>query len=148
VTETILRTGLAWLGLLVLIRISGRRTLGEMSPVDLVVLLITGDMIQQGLLDDDASLTSGFVVVTTLLLLSVLYASAKSRWPRLALAVEGVPTVLVRDGVPDERQMRASRVVMDDVMEAARKNGVAELEEVRFALLETGGAISIIPRKG
>nr|WP_280854828.1 YetF domain-containing protein [Pararoseomonas indoligenes] len=90
-------------------------------------------------------MTSGFVVVVTLLLLIVGYAGAKSRWPRLVRAVEGVPTVLVRNGVPDEAQMRAARVGMDEVMEAARRNGLVELREVRFAVLETGGEISIIP---
>lgn len=144
-TETILRTALAWLGLVILIRLSGRRTLGEMSPVDFIVLLIMGDMIQQSLLGEDFSMTSAFVVVVTLLLLTVSYAWAKSRWPRLTRAVEGVPTVLVRNGVPDEAQMRAARVGMDEVMEAARKNGLIDLGEVRFAVLETGGEISIIP---
>jgi len=146
--EMVIRTAVAWLGLVVLIRLSGRRTLGEMSPVDFVVLLISGDMIQQALLGEDASLTSGFLVVLTLLLLSSIYAKVKSRWPAFARAVEGVPTVLVRNGVPDEEQLRASRVAMDDVMEALRKEGLADLEEVRFAVLETSGVISVIPRSG
>ena len=143
--ETILRAALTWAGLMVLLRLSGRRTLGEMSPADFVVLLIIGDMVQQGLLGDDASLTSGFVVVTTLLLLTVLYATAKSRWPGLMRPVEGVPTVLVREGVPDHARLRGSRVALDDVMEAARQNGIADLREVRYAILETNGRISIIP---
>lgn len=144
--EIILRTAVAWLGLIVLLRLSGRRTLGEMSPSDFVVLLIAGDMIQQSLLGDDASLTSGFIVVVTLLTLSIAYAKAKSLWPAAIRAVEGVPTVLIREGVPDARQMRACRVAMDDILEAARLNGLCEPEEIRFAVLEIDGAISIIPR--
>ncbi|UFN50044.1 DUF421 domain-containing protein [Roseomonas sp. OT10] len=144
--ETVLRAALTWAGLMVLLRLSGRRTLGEMSPADFVVLLIIGDMVQQGLLGDDASLTSGFVVVTTLLLLTVLYATAKARWPGLTRPMEGVPTVLVREGVPDLGRLRRSRVALDDVLEAARQNGIAELGGVRWAILETSGRISIIPR--
>lgn len=144
--DIILRTAVAWLGLTILLRLSGRRTLGEMSAVDLVVLLIAGDMIQQALLGDDASLTSGFLVVVTLLTLTMAYAKAKATWPGAARHLEGVPTVLLRDGKPDTRQMANSRIAMDEILEAARLQGVAEPEEIRFALLEVSGQISIIPR--
>nr|WP_282571755.1 YetF domain-containing protein [Roseomonas acroporae] len=106
-------------------------------------------MIQQSLLDEDASLTSAFVVILTLLLLSIAYAWLRGRLPaRLAGALEGVPTVLVRDGVPDEHRLRRSRVTLDDVLEAGRRSGVADLAGIRFAVLETGGTISIIPNAG
>ncbi|WP_052401663.1 DUF421 domain-containing protein [Muricoccus aerilatus] len=144
--DIIFRTAIAWLGLTILLRLSGRRTLGEMSAVDLVVLLITGDMIQQSLLGDDASLTSGFVVIITLLTLTMAYAKAKAVWPGAARHFEGVPTVLIRNGKPDERQMANSRVAMDEILEAARLQGITEPEEIRFALLEVSGQISIIPR--
>ena len=144
-TAIVLRTALVWLGLLVLLRLSGRRTLGEMSPVDLVVLLLASEMLQPALLGEDASLTSAFVVILTLLLLSVLYAYAKVWWPWFGPALEGAPTLLVINGEPDRAALRRSRVELDDVMAAARQNGVAEVEAVRYAVLETDGRISIIP---
>ncbi|MFT8243143.1 DUF421 domain-containing protein [Roseomonas sp. BN140053] len=144
-TEMILRAALVWLGLLVLLRLSGRRTLGQMSPVDLVVLLLASEMLQPALLGEDNSLTSAFLVIVTLMLLSVLYALVQNRWPRLGRVLEGAPTLLVRDGQPDHAALRRARVSLDDVMASARGSGIAEVAAVRFAVLETDGRISIIP---
>ena len=144
-SELILRTALVWLGLLVLLRLSGRRTLGEMSAVDLIVLLVIGDIVQQALTSGDQSLAGGFVVVCTLLLLNVGYAFLNQWLPRAVQALEGTPTLLVADGSPVEGNLRRSRVALDDVLAAGRRIGVADLPGIRYAVLELDGTINVIP---
>lgn len=143
-SDVILRTIFAWVGLLVLFRVSGRRTIGEMSPVDLIAMLIIGNVLQDALLDEDTSLTGSFTVVVTLLLLGACYIEVINRWPALARRLEGVPMILVCDGTPDSKRLRQARVSLDDVMEAARQQGVMEIGDIRFAILENNGAISIV----
>jgi len=142
VSELVLRTALAWLGLLVLVRLSGRRTLGEMSAVDLIALLIIGDVVTQGLNSADQSLAGGFVVVMTLLLLNVGYSYVLRWLPSL----EGAPTLLVREGEPLARNLRRARVDLADVLASARRVGVPDLSGVRYAVLEVDGTINVVPR--
>lgn len=146
--DVILRTVLVWLGLTLLFRMAGRRTLGELSAVDLIPLLIVGDIVAPALIGDDNSLAAAFVVVGTLVLLGVGYSFAYRVAPRLVRAVEGTPTVLVREGEPVEAMLRRSRVELDDVLAAARQDGIADLSGVRYAILEVDGRISVIPREG
>lgn len=146
--EIVLRTAVVWLGLTLLFRMAGRRTLGELSAVDLIPLLIVGDMVQSALIGEDQSLTTAFVVVGTLMLLGVGYSFAYRVAPRLMRAIEGTPTVLVRDGAPVEAMMRRARVELDDVLAAARQDGIPDLSGVRYAILEVDGRISVIPREG
>ena len=146
VSDLILRTALIWVGLLLLLRASGRRTMGEMSPTDFIVLLIVGDVVTQALNSSDRSLTGAMVVVVTLLLLNVLYAYAGRLLPGMTRSVEGTPTLLVRDGCTIERNLAQSRITKDDILAAARREGIADLSEVRYAVLEVDGIISIIPR--
>lgn len=143
--DTIFRTAFVWIGLLVVFRLSGRRTLGELSAVDFIALLISGELVQQALLRDDQSVTGTFLVVVTLMLLSVGFSLLKQRVPGVGRLLEGVPTLLVRDGVPEVERMRRARVDLDDLLAAARQSGVAELGGVRYAVLETDGRISIVP---
>ena len=133
--------------LLVLFRLAGKRTLADVTPFELVLLLIIGESTQQGLLGDDFSVTTSLLVITTLVSIDVGLSLAKQRWPRFAKAAEGMPMVLVDDGVLLHDRMDRARVDEHDILEAARRTqGLANLSQIRYAVLERTGTISIIPR--
>jgi uncharacterized membrane protein YcaP (DUF421 family) len=145
--ESVLRALALYVVLLVLMRVTGRRTLAETTPFDLVLLLVIGEATQQALLGDDFSLTNAVVVIVTLLLADIGLSLLKGRSPRAERWVDGVPTILVADGRPLRDRLRQARVDEQDILEAARaRQGLAGMEEIRFAVLEPGGGITIIPR--
>jgi uncharacterized membrane protein YcaP (DUF421 family) len=146
--DTVLRAAAVYIVVLLVLRLAGRRTVAEMTPFDLVLLLIIGDATQQALLGDDFSLTTAFLVVATLIVLDILLSLLKERFASLAKLIDGVPMVIVENGQPLRERMRRARVSMDDVMLSARESqGIERLEEIKFAVLEVSGGISIIPRE-
>lgn len=145
---SVLNAAAVYLTLIILFRISGRRTLSDMTNFDFVLLLVVGDATQQALLGDDLSLTNAILVVATLLLIDVGLSLWKLRSARITKLLEGVPTVLVADGVPIAGAMRHARIQEEDILEAARRShGLAAMHQIRFAVLEVNGAISIIPNR-
>jgi uncharacterized membrane protein YcaP (DUF421 family) len=146
--DTVLRAAAVYIVVLLVLRLAGRRTVAEMTPFDLVLLLIIGDATQQALLGDDFSLTTAFLVVATLIVLDILLSLLKERFASLAKLIDGVPMVIVENGQPLRERMRRARVSMDDVMLSARESqGIERLEEIKFAVLEVSGGISVIPRE-
>jgi len=145
--DTILRAAAVYIAVLLLLRLAGRRTVAEMTPFDLVMLLIIGDATQQAILGNDFSMTTAFLVVATLIVLDVALSIAKQRFQVLAKLIDGVPMVIVENGNPLPVRMRRARVSLDDVMLSARENhGLERLDQIKFAVLEISGGISIIPR--
>jgi uncharacterized membrane protein YcaP (DUF421 family) len=145
--DAILRAAAIYIGLLIMFRIAGRRTLSEMTAFDFVLLLIIGEATQQGLLGEDFSLTNAFIVIVTLLTLDVGFSLWKQYSPWANRLIEGVPTVLVANGRPLKDLMNKARVREDEILEAARRlQGLERMEQIKFAVLEVGGGISIIPR--
>jgi uncharacterized membrane protein YcaP (DUF421 family) len=133
--------------LLVLFRLSGRRTLSSMTSFDLVLLLIVSEAIQQAMIDNDNSLTNGVLVVVTLILCDIGMALLKRRSQSLEKLVDGVPTLIVDNGVPLKAVMDKARVDEDDVLAAARElRGLARMDQIRYAVLESSGAITIVPK--
>lgn len=146
--EAVLQAAAVYLFLLLAFRIAGRRSLAETTTFDLVLVLIVSEAVQQAMVGDDPSLTRAMLVVLTLIGLDIGLSLAKQRWPGLDRWIEGVPTLLVDRGRPLPGLMRRSRVDESDILEAARRlRGLATLDEVEFAILERGGAITIIPRR-
>jgi len=146
--DTVLRAAAVYIGVFLLLRLAGRRTVAEMTPFDLVLLLIIGDATQQAILGEDFSLTTAFLVVATLVVLDVLFSIAKERIPPLAKLIDGVPMVLVEHGRPLKDRMRRARVSLDDVLLSARENhGLERLDQIKYAVLEVSGGISIVPRE-
>jgi uncharacterized membrane protein YcaP (DUF421 family) len=143
--ESVIRGAAIYLLVLVVIRVSGRRTLGNMTPFDFVLLLIVAETTQQALLGEDLSMTNALLVLLTLFGIDIALSHIKQRWPRAENWIDGQPTVLISLGQPDWRALQRSRVELDDVMEAARAHGLERLDQVKFAVLETGGSISIVP---
>lgn len=146
--ESVLRAAALYAALLLLFRLSGRRSLRETTPFDLVLLLVIGEATQQALLGEDFSLANALVVIVTLLVIDIALSLLKQRSATAERVLDGVPTVLVADGRPIEAHLRRARVDENDVMEAAReRQGLARMEEIRWAVLETDGTITVIPRE-
>ncbi|MBB3526300.1 DUF421 domain-containing protein [Rhizobium redzepovicii] len=134
--------------LLVIIRLSGRRTLAQMTPFDLVIVLVISETTQQAMLGDDFSITNAVILILTLFTTDIGLSYVKRWWPRAAHIIDGVPTVLVTDGVYDERALKGARLQKEDVMQAARsQEGIESVAEIKFAILEVSGNISIIKKQ-
>ena len=129
-----------------LTRIIGRRELSSLEPFDLILLIVIGDAIQQGLTQDDYSVTGAMIVVGTFAMLQVLVSLVSYRFPRLRPAFDGEPIIVVQDGKPIERNMKRERLTLEEVLVQARGQQVASLEQIEWAVLETSGKISIIPK--
>ncbi|HVI19642.1 MAG TPA: YetF domain-containing protein [Gaiellales bacterium] len=146
--DLVLRTVVIFAFILLLTRVMGRRELGSMEPFDLIVLVVIGDLVQQGVTQDDYSVTGAVLVVTTLGLLTVFISYLNYRVPRLRPILDGEPVVLLEDGRPIDRNLRRERITYEELRAAARLEGIGSLDKVRFAVLETNGAISFIQQQG
>jgi uncharacterized membrane protein YcaP (DUF421 family) len=128
----------------ILIRVVNRRELSSMEPFDVVLLVVIGDLLQQGITQNDFSVTGSAIVVTTITLLSLATAYANWRFPRLRSTLEGEPVILVENGRPLERNLRRQRITLAEVEAQARQHDIASLAGVRYAVLETNGTISFL----
>ena len=146
--DAVVRAFAIYAVLLVLFRISGRRTLSQMTTFDFVLLLIIGGATQQALLGEDFSLTNAFLVIVTLLSVDIGLSLVKARLPRLEKLIDGVPMIILENGRPLHDRMRKSRVDESDVLEAARQlQGLERLDQIKFAVVEVSGGITIIPKE-
>jgi uncharacterized membrane protein YcaP (DUF421 family) len=131
---------------LVLTRVIGRRELASLEPFDLVLLIVLGDSIQQGLTQDDYSVTGAVIVISTIAALQVLTSYVGFRVPFLRPVLEGEPIVVVEDGKPIEKNLHRERVTFEELMAEARQEQIASLDEVQWAVIETSGNISFIKK--
>ncbi|QYJ16902.1 hypothetical protein Rxycam_02738 [Rubrobacter xylanophilus DSM 9941] len=146
--DAVIRAAAIYLFLLVIFRTTGRRSLAQMTPFDLVLLLIISEATQQGLLGDDFSLTNSFLVVLTLVSLNLLLTALTHRFDAVDRWINDVPLVLIEDGDVLHERLRKARVDLEDVLEAARESqGLERLDQIKYAVLERSGGISIIPRR-
>lgn len=128
------------------LRIAGRRTLSQMTNFDLILLLFISESAQNGLMGDDYSLTNSLLVIVTLIGINVGMSLWERRWPRLGRVFDGLPLVIVADGRPIEERMRMARVDELAVMASARElQGLERMDQIKYAVLERNGTISIIP---
>src|SRR5262245_2957890 len=146
--DLVLRAAAIFVFLFVLTRIIGKRELSSLQPFDLILLIILGDALQQGLTQDDYSLTGAVLVVGTIAVLQVVVSWLTYRFPRLRPVLEGEPLVIVENGEVIERNLKRERLTVEEVAEAARGEQIAHLSDVRYAILETSGTISFIPKTG
>lgn len=146
--DAVLRAAAIYIVLMVLFRISGRRALGEMTSFDFVLLLIIGEATQQALLGDDFSITNAVLVIATLLSIDIGFSLLKRRSKRIGKLIDGGPTVIVEDGVYLRHRMHEARVEEDDIMQAARSGqGLESVDQIKFAIIERNGKISIIAKE-
>ena len=144
--DAVLRATAIYLFLMLIFRVSGKRSLGEVTTFDFVLLLIIGEATQQGLLGDDYSVTNGVLVITTLVIIDIGFSLLKQRVPAVDRLIDGVPLVIVEDGKPITDRMRTSRVDEGDILSAARSlQGLERMDQIKYAVLERDGGISILP---
>ncbi|MDW9373674.1 DUF421 domain-containing protein [Sinorhizobium meliloti] len=133
--------------LLAALRLSGRRTVAQMTTFDFVLLLIIAETTQQALLGDDFSIVNATLLILTLFGVDIVLSYLKQWSPKIALFLDGTATVLIADGKVDEHALKRARVNIEDILVAAREQqGLARLDQIKFAVLEADGGISIIPR--
>ena len=144
--DAVLRATAVYVFLLLLFRLSGQRSLAQITTFDFVLLLIIAETTQQALLGEDFSLTNAFLLISTLFALNLGLSLWKQRSRRVERVLEGLPIVLVENGRPVREHMKNSLVDEADILQAAREmHGLQRMDQVRFAVLECSGGISIIP---
>jgi uncharacterized membrane protein YcaP (DUF421 family) len=146
--EIILRTAVVYVVVLVLLRIAGKRELGQMSPVDLVVILVIANAVQNAMTGGDNSLLGGVIAASTLVAVNVIFARVGVRVPLLENLFTSEPTLLLEDGKLIDEDCTRENVSREDIEMAAREHGIDDLEAIHAAILERDGSISIIPREG
>jgi uncharacterized membrane protein YcaP (DUF421 family) len=144
--EVVLRTAIVYLFLVAALRLSGKREVGQMSVLELVVILVISDAVQNSMVGDNTSVYGGLVAVLTLLTLDFVLRWLARRSKKVRDAIEGEPRLIVRDGRLLLRAIHEEGLEVDDVRAAVRVHGLSRIEDVRFAVLETNGTISVIPR--
>ncbi len=146
--DSVVRAAAVYLALLLLFRIVGKRTLAETGTFDFVLLLIIAEATQQAMIDDDNSMTNAFLIIVTLLALNVGFSLLKQRSPLVDQLIDDVPVLIVVDGNPLKDRMDRARVDERDILQAARESqGLARLEEIKYAVLERDGSISVVPKQ-
>lgn len=144
--DSVLRAAAIYLVLLVLFKIAGRRSLSELTTFDLVLLMVIGEATQQALLGDDFSLTNAVLVIVTLIAIDIGFSLVKQRSLWFSRLLDGGPTVVVEQGRVLHERLKRARLDEDDILEAARSaQGILEIRQIRFAILERNGKISVIP---
>lgn len=144
--EPVLRAFVVYALLFLIFRISGRRTLAQITPFDLVLTLIIGESIQGALVDDDRSLTGTFLIVITLVGLDIILSIAKVRSKRIARLLDGLPVLVIDRGKQVTDAMARERVDEGDIVTAAREHrGIARVAEIEYAVLEDTGRIGVLP---
>jgi uncharacterized membrane protein YcaP (DUF421 family) len=144
--DIVLRTIVIFAFLLIVTRVIGRRELSSLEPFDLILLIVLGDAVQQGLTQDDYSLTGAMLVVSTFAVLQVAVSWVGYRFPRARPVLEGEPIIIIQDGELIEKNLKRERLTREEVAEAARNQQIAHISEVRWGVLETNGKISFITR--
>ena len=139
------RTLIVYLALLAGLRLAGKRELGQMTPFDLVVILLIANAVQNAMVGPDTSVTGGLIAAGVLVSANYGVARARERLPWLRRAVEGTPTLLINDGKFVREHLRREGLEEDEVLMAIREHGVSDVKDVRIAVLETDGSISIVP---
>lgn len=145
--DLVVRAAVAFLFVYLLTRVIGRRELSSMEPFDLIMLVMIGDLVQQGVTQNDFSVTGALLVGSTIALMTVGISYTSFRFPRLRPLLDGEPVIVLEDGKPVERNLRRNRITLEELAAAARAAGIGSLDAVRWAVLETNGRISFL-RKG
>lgn len=142
--DVVLRAAAAYVFIIFMLRIIGRRELSTLAPTDIVLLVVLGDLVQNGVTQSDTSVTGIFLAISAFGLLTVAtsFISYKSR--RAQTIIEGEPLILIEQGKPIARNLRSQRLNIDDVAEEARANGIESLDEIKWCVLESSGSMSFI----
>ena len=144
--DSIIRGTVTYFFVWLIFRIAGKRTLAETTTFDLVLLLIISETVQSALNQNDSSLTNSFLIIITLVGLDILLSVIASRVPRVNHLMNSRPVLIVENGKPIKDRMAAARIDEDDILTSAREHhGLERMDQIKFAVLERHGGISIIP---
>jgi uncharacterized membrane protein YcaP (DUF421 family) len=143
--DLVIRATVVFFFIFLVTRVAGKRELSAMEPFDLILLVVIGDLVQQGITQSDYSVTGSLLVISTITLLTVFLAFVNFRLRFLRSLLEGEPVVLVENGKVIERNMRRERITIEDLEAEGRQQQVTDVGKMRWAVLETSGRISIIP---
>ncbi|MGE3621200.1 MAG: DUF421 domain-containing protein [Acidimicrobiia bacterium] len=144
--EIVLRSVVVYALLWLLLRAMGKRELSEVTAFEMVILVVLGDLVQNGVTQEDMSITGSALAVTTMGLLAVTSSAVSHRFRRVRPLLEGEPSVVVRDGVVLDEVLRLQRITRAELDEGARKQGIADLDQVRWGILEADGTLSFVRR--
>jgi uncharacterized membrane protein YcaP (DUF421 family) len=144
--DSVIRGLIVYFFLLVIFRVAGKRALSETTTFDLVLLLIISETTQQAMIDNDHSITNGALLILTLVFADIVLSLLKQKVPALEKLIDSTPIVLVENGQPIKDRMDKTRVDESDILEAARElQGLERLDQIKYAVLERGGKITVVP---
>ena len=144
--DLVFRTAAIFIFILFVTRVTGRRELNSLEPYDIIVLVVLGDLVQQGVTQSDNSITGAVIVISTIMVLSVFTGWIGFRYRKAREVIEGEPLIVVDDGQPVMRNLRRERITVEEVEAEARIQQLGSLDDVRWAVLETDGQISFVPK--
>jgi uncharacterized membrane protein YcaP (DUF421 family) len=146
--DSVIRAAAIYVFLLLLFRIAGKRTMSQATVFDFVLLLIISEATQQAMIDGDDSFTNAMLLIMTLVGLNILLSVLKYHFPGVELWLDGSPVVLVEEGRLHRDRMAKTRVDEEDILEAAQdKHGLERLDQIKYAILQRGGHVSIVPKR-
>jgi len=144
--DIVLRAIVAFFFVLFVTRVVGRRELSSLQPFDLILLVMIGDLVQQGVTQNDFSVTGLMLAAGTIAVLTVFVSYSSFKFPRLRPMLDGEPVIVLEKGEPIQRNLARNRITVGELQAAARQNGYGSLGEIEWGVLETGGQISFIPK--
>jgi uncharacterized membrane protein YcaP (DUF421 family) len=146
-THFIIRAVIVYVFLLILLRFTGKRQVGQLAPFDLVLLLVLSNAVQNAMNGGDNSITGGLILATTLVVLNWIVGWATFRSKRLEAIIEGRPVILIHDGKIDHEALRKMQLTTHELKAALRAEGCSSEEEIRFAVLENNGHVTVVRRE-
>lgn len=144
--EIVVRASVVFWLLWVLLRAAGKRELAELTPFELIVLMVMGDLIQQGVTEEDMSVTGAALAVCTMMLWALGLSYATFRSHRLRSALRSAPVVLIRDGAVDHEMLAVERIALDELLDELRLAGIRRVADVDLGVLESDGKMSFLQR--
>ena len=146
--DAVIRAFIVYAFLLVVFRLAGKRTLAQTSSFELVLLLIISETVQQAMVDDDHSMTNGMLLSLTLVSMTIALSWLKQRFPKFDRWLEEEPLIILENGKPHKDRMDKVRVDEAEILAAARRlQGLTSLDDIKYAILESNGEITIVPRR-
>lgn len=144
--ELVIRATVIFWFLWMVVRGTGKRSLAELTPLDLILVVVIGDIVQQGVTQEDMSLTGAMVAVSVFVVWTLAADFVAQRSERASRLLSGEPVIILRKGEPLQKRLDRERLTMTDLKEAARMQGIGDLAEVEFAVLETDGKFSFVTK--
>ncbi|MFO7299343.1 MAG: DUF421 domain-containing protein [Actinomycetes bacterium] len=144
--DIVIRATVIYWFLWLMVRGTGKRSLAELTPLDLILVVVIGDMVQQGVNQEDMSITGALLAVAVFVGWTFLADWLSRRSPRAGKVLTGEPVIVLQDGEPLYERLRRERLTVEDLKEAARLQGIASLLQIRYAVLETDGQISFVEK--